>query len=207
MFQYPLVIPDCSYHQPPILVPPKDPTPRHTLYLSNLDDQKFLRFTIKYLYLFKKRPPPGSLKDSLSAVLVHYYPLAGRLRVSEEDKEKLQVECTGEGALFSEAFVDMTAEEFLVVAGRPDKSWKKLLYYRGEGQGFLDAPLLSIQVILHFLCLPTLHSFLLFLCLCLTLWNVVFIDSWLWLDLACLNGVLLEFSFSFGALFTTSSFL
>lgn len=71
--------------------------------------------------------------------------------MSEEDKEKLQVDCTGEGALFSEAFVDMTAEEFLGVAGRPDKAWKKLLYYRGEGQGFLDAPLLSIQVILHLL--------------------------------------------------------
>ncbi|XP_068638566.1 alcohol acyltransferase 9-like [Aristolochia californica] len=138
-------IPDCFYPFQPTLVCPKLPTPEHSLYLSNLDDQKFLRFSIKYLYLYKKSVPVDTLKSSLSRVLVDYYPLAGRLRTSEEDDEKLQIDCNGQGALFAEAFINLSAEEFLPLLSKPNRSWRKLLY-REESQSFLDIPPLVIQV-------------------------------------------------------------
>ncbi|XP_068643880.1 alcohol acyltransferase 9-like [Aristolochia californica] len=138
-------IPDCLYPFQPTLVCPKLSTPKHSLYLSNLDDQKFLRFSIKYLYLYKRTVPVDTLKSSLSRVLVDYYPLAGRLRPSEEDEEKLQIDCDGQGALFAEAFINLSAEEFLKLSSKPNRSWRKLLY-REEGQSFLEIPPLVVQV-------------------------------------------------------------
>uniref|UniRef100_A0A6M2EZ75 Omega-hydroxypalmitate O-feruloyl transferase n=1 Tax=Populus davidiana TaxID=266767 RepID=A0A6M2EZ75_9ROSI len=138
-------LPDCFYQNQPTLIFPSSPTPKHSLYLSNLDDQKFLRFSIKYLYLFKKSISIDILKYSLSKVLVHYYPLAGRLRASPEVDQKLEVDCNGEGAVFAEAFMDITAEEFLDLSMKPNKSWRKLLY-RVEAQSFLDIPPLVVQV-------------------------------------------------------------
>ncbi|OVA08736.1 Transferase [Macleaya cordata] len=138
-------LPECFYRNQPILICPSSPTPRHSLYLSNLDDQKFLRFSIKYLYLYKKSVCIDDLKSSLSKVLVHYYPLAGRLRISEETEEKLEVDCNGEGALLAEAFMDFTVEEFLEASRWPNMSWRKLLY-RVQAQSFLGIPPLVIQV-------------------------------------------------------------
>ncbi|KAJ6336890.1 hypothetical protein OIU76_006709 [Salix suchowensis] len=139
-----LELPDCFYPNQPTLIFPSSPTPKHSLYLSNLDDQKFLRFSIKYLYLFKNSISPDILKYSLSKVLVHYYPLAGRLRASTEVDQKLEIDCNGEGAVFAEAFMDITAEEFLELSMKPNKSWRKLLY-RVEAQSFLDIPPLVVQ--------------------------------------------------------------
>lgn len=140
-----LELPDCSYKGQPTLIPPNTQTPKHSLYLSNLDDQKFLRFSIKYLYLFKNSISPDVLKHSLSKVLVDYYPLAGRLRTSKEDDQKLEVDCNGEGALFVEASMNISAEEFLQLSGKPNRSWRKLLY-RVEAHSFLDIPPLVLQV-------------------------------------------------------------
>ncbi|KAJ6681134.1 TRICHOTHECENE 3-O-ACETYLTRANSFERASE [Salix koriyanagi] len=138
-------LPDCFYQNQPSLICPSSPTPKHSLYLSNLDDQKFLRFSIKYLYLFKKSTSLDILKYSLSKVLVHYYPLAGRLRASTEADQKLEIDCNGEGAVFAEAFMDITAEEFLELSQKPNKSWRKLMY-KVEAQSFLDIPPLVVQV-------------------------------------------------------------
>ena len=139
-------LPDCFYPRAPITITPCAPTPKHSLYLSNLDDQKFLRFSIKYMYLFKKSVSLDTLKSSLSRVLVDYYPLAGRLRrTSTEDDHKLEVDCNGEGAVFAEAFMDATVEELLEPSKVPNKSWRKLLY-RVEAQSFLDVPPLVVQV-------------------------------------------------------------
>ncbi|RWR85075.1 transferase family protein [Cinnamomum micranthum f. kanehirae] len=140
-------LPDCVYPTQPIYIYPKSPTPKHFLYLSNLDDQKFLRFSIKYLYLYKKGVCLETLKSSLSRALVDYYPLAGRLRVSTEGGQKLEVDCNGEGAIFAEAFMDFTAEEFLQISTRPNRSWRKLLY-RVEGQSFLSVPPLVVQLVI-----------------------------------------------------------
>ncbi|XP_010275579.1 PREDICTED: omega-hydroxypalmitate O-feruloyl transferase-like [Nelumbo nucifera] len=138
-------LPDCYYQNKPTFVCPESPTPRHSLYLSNLDDQKFLRFSIKYVYAYKKSVSSESLKSSLSRVLVDYYPLAGRLRISTEDQDKFEIDCNGEGAVFAEAFMDFTVDEFLEASRAPNRSWRKLLY-RVDGQSFLDIPPLVIQV-------------------------------------------------------------
>ena len=117
-------------------------TPKHSFYLSNLDDQKFLRFSIKYLYHFKKSVSSDNLKYSLSRVLVDYYPLARRLRVT------------------AEAFMDITAEDFLQLSNKPSRSWRKLLY-RVEALIFLDVPPLVVQVLFLLFCYANI-SFILF---------------------------------------------
>lgn len=140
-------LPDCIYQNQPVLICPGCPTPNHTLYLSNLDDQKFLRFSIKYLYLFRKSVDAETLKSSLSRALVEFYPLAGRLRrrVGEDDS-KLEVECNGEGAVFAEAAMDLSCDEFLEFAGKPNRALMRKLLYRVEAPDFLDIPPLVIQV-------------------------------------------------------------
>ncbi|KAL4566382.1 hypothetical protein LXL04_030497 [Taraxacum kok-saghyz] len=146
-------LPDCSYEQnQPSFIKPTSPTPNHALYLSNIDDQKFLRFSIKYLYLFRNSVTIDLLKSSLSRVLVDYYPLAGRLKPlhlsHEEDfheHEKLQVDCNGQGAVFAEAFMDISVDHFLQISNKPNKSWRKLLF-RVDARTFVETPPLVVQV-------------------------------------------------------------
>jgi hypothetical protein len=139
---------ECQYSGEPAVVRPCQPTPRHTLYLSNLDDQRFLRFSIKYLYVFAATAavPTDALRAALARVLVDYYPLAGRLRPSDDNEGKLVVDCNAEGALFAEGCLPgLTAAEFLRRRARPHKSWRKLLY-RVEAQSFVAVPPLVVQV-------------------------------------------------------------
>ncbi|XP_042403503.1 alcohol acyltransferase 9-like [Zingiber officinale] len=139
-------IPDCYRPRAPILVRPRHDTPHHTLYLSNLDDQHFLRFTIKYLYAFRRAVPTDTLVASLAEVLVHYYPLAGRLRPASGNGDKFELDCNGEGALLAEAFADgLTADKFIAGSSTPNKSWRKLLC-RVESQSFIGVPPLVVQV-------------------------------------------------------------
>ncbi|KAI4388451.1 hypothetical protein MLD38_000773 [Melastoma candidum] len=138
-------LPDCHLLESPSLIVPISPTPNHTLRLSNLDDQKFLRFSIKYLYLYQQSVPAETLKHHLSRVLVDYYPLAGRLREDPGYERKLMVDCNGKGAVFAEAFMDATVGEFLESSDRPNKSWRKLLY-RVDSDSFLGVPPLVVQV-------------------------------------------------------------
>ncbi|XP_057470391.1 alcohol acyltransferase 9 [Actinidia eriantha] len=169
-------LPDCFYPNQPTLITPNTPTPNHSLYLSNLDDQKFLRFSIKYLFLFKKSVSSDTLKYSLSRLLVDYYPLAGRLRASSEDDQKLEVDCNGEGAVFAQAFMDVTAEDFLALSTKPNRSWRKLLY-RVDARSFLDVPPLVVQITnLHcggmILCTAINH------CLCDGIGTSQFLNAW-----------------------------
>jgi hypothetical protein len=57
-------IPDCCYLMEATLVAPGKATPKHRLYLSNLDEQRFLRFPIKYLYVFREAVPIDRLHNS-----------------------------------------------------------------------------------------------------------------------------------------------
>nr|CAD1842853.1 unnamed protein product [Ananas comosus var. bracteatus] len=155
-------IPDIFYPKEPILVCPSSPTPNHTLQLSNLDDQKFLRFSIKYLYLFRKALLGEALRASLAKVLVDYYPFAGR--------------CNGEGAVFAEGFVDLTAGEFLEGSGKPNRSWRKLLH-RVEAQSFVGIPPLVIQVT-HLRCGGMILCTAISHCLCDGIGSAQFLHAW-----------------------------
>lgn len=156
-------LPDCSLLHSPTFVKPQSPTPKHRLYLSTIDHQRFLRFSIKYLYVFKTSPTSEILRSSLSRVLVDYYPLAGRLRPVDGDQNRLEVDCNGEGAVFVEAAMDATADEFLRVSEKPNKSWRKLLY-KGESSSFLDVPPLIVQVqaSLASLCLSKIYRIIVY---------------------------------------------
>jgi hypothetical protein len=132
--------------EPAAAVRPSQPTPRRTLYLSNLNDQRLLRFSIKYLYVFTAGAAVGAdaLRAALAAVLVDYYPLAGRLLPGDDGK--LVVDCNAEGALFAEAEMPgLTADDFLRGRARPHKSWRKLMH-RVEAQSFVAVPPLVVQV-------------------------------------------------------------
>lgn len=169
---------DCEYLGPPDLIPPNGPTPRHTLYLSNLDDQRFLRFSIKYLYVFPASGaiPIPTLKAALAAALVEYYPLAGRLKPSEEEEGKLVVECNAEGALFAEAALPGIAAADFRGARPPHKSWRKLLY-RVDSNGFVDVPPLVVQVT-HLGCGGMVLCTAINHCLCDGIGTAHFLHAW-----------------------------
>ncbi|KAJ0247478.1 putative hypersensitivity-related protein [Hirschfeldia incana] len=170
-------LPDCLYEgKQPTLITPSSPTPNHPLYLSNLDDHHFLRFSIKYLYLFQKSPSSQTFKDSLSRVLVDYYPLAGRIKVSDDDSAKLKVECNGEGAVFAEAYMDITCQEFLELSPKPNKSWRKLLF-KVQAASFLDIPPLVIQVT-HLRCGAMILCTAINHCLCDGIGTSQFLHAW-----------------------------
>ncbi|KAK1686469.1 hypothetical protein QYE76_047317 [Lolium multiflorum] len=89
--------------------------------------------------------PTGVIRRALGEALVHYYPLAGRLR--ELEGRKLVVDCTGEGVLFVEAEADVRLAELLAAGLRPPIPCMEQLLLEVEGSsGTLDTPLMLIQV-------------------------------------------------------------
>ena len=96
---------------------------------------------------------PEVIKNALSKVLVHYYPLAGRLTISPEGK--LIVDCTREGAVFIEAEASCTLEE-IGDNTKPDPvTLGKLVYDIPNAKNGLQIPPLMDQVC---------HSFFQFFC-------------------------------------------
>ncbi|CAM0871952.1 unnamed protein product [Alopecurus aequalis] len=168
---------DCHYHTEPVLVTPSQPTPGHTLYLSNIDDQLLLRFSVEYLFVFTGGVDVDALRGALSRVLVDYYPLAGRLRPSNETEGKLVVDCNAEGALFGEGFLaGLTAAEFLRGHAKPHESWRKLLH-GVEPHSFVGVPPLVVQVT-HLGCGGTILCTAISHCLCDGIGAAHFLHSW-----------------------------
>uniref|UniRef100_A0A0A0LE26 Omega-hydroxypalmitate O-feruloyl transferase n=1 Tax=Cucumis sativus TaxID=3659 RepID=A0A0A0LE26_CUCSA len=141
-------LPKCVYRNDPVLIKPMSETPKHILRLSDVDDQTFLRFSIKCVLVYRESIEAEWLKFCLSRVLVDYYPLAGRLRGCPMDPQKLEVDCNGEGALFAEAFVDLNSHNFLSFCSKPTNSafWTKTtLLFKPKLLDPLDFPPLSLQ--------------------------------------------------------------
>lgn len=98
-----------------VLVPPSQPPTKKILYLSNPDDHLLLRIRFDIFLVYNNGPnkiygatnPVKVIREALSQVLSYYYPLAGRVRRTKNGG-KLEINCTGEGALFVEAFTDHT---------------------------------------------------------------------------------------------------
>ncbi|KAK1661474.1 hypothetical protein QYE76_049633 [Lolium multiflorum] len=170
---------EVQYPSSPVLVPPGRPTPHRTLYLSNLDDQGFLRFSIKYLYVFPAAAAvsAATLRDALADALVEYYPLAGRLRHGDEEG-KLVVECNAEGALFAEGSLPgLAADDFLQGGGaRPHRSWRKLLH-RVDAHSFVAVPPLVVQVT-HLGCGGMVLCMAINHCLCDGVGTAQFLHAW-----------------------------
>lgn len=134
----------------PALVPPAAETSKGSYYLSNLDQN--IAVIVQTVYCFSGADDGDGdsssagvvLRESLAKVLVHYYPLAGRLTISGEGK--LAVDCTGEGAVFVEAEADCAMADIGDVT-EPDPSvLGKLVYSVPGAKNILEMPLLAAQV-------------------------------------------------------------
>ncbi|MCL7036067.1 hypothetical protein MKW94_009398 [Papaver nudicaule] len=139
-------LPVCVYKSQPILICPEKPTPKCLLYLSNIDNLRHLRYYFELLFVYRKSIPIEDLKSSLSKVLFHYYPLAGRFRNCAEDKDRLEVDCNGKGALFAEGFMDFNVDAFLKDNIWLNMGWKDRLLFKVDAQSDLEIPPLMIQV-------------------------------------------------------------
>ena len=138
----------------PELVRPETSTPREFKYLSNIDDQFGLRNHIPFVHFYppsedlRARDPAALIKQALAKVLVYYYPVAGRLRSS--DNGKLVVDCCDEGVVFGEADSDITMAELHRINGGlkpPFPMWDQLLVEDIWGSYLIiDSPLLRMQV-------------------------------------------------------------
>uniref|UniRef100_A0A0D9X054 Uncharacterized protein n=1 Tax=Leersia perrieri TaxID=77586 RepID=A0A0D9X054_9ORYZ len=122
--------------------------------LSDIDDQDGLRF-----YRSGDGPPllptdAGAaavdpaviIRRGLADALVHYYPVAGRIR-EEEPGRKLVVDCTGDGVLFVEADDEVSLSDFGDVLCPPFPCYQELLCEPdGRCAAVVGRPLLFVQV-------------------------------------------------------------
>jgi omega-hydroxypalmitate O-feruloyl transferase len=131
----------------PTLVFPAEPTPKHVYFLTNLDQN--IAVSMRTVYFFnaqedkKNDDPAAVIKGALSKLLVRFYPMAGRLGVSDDGK--LQVECEDQGALFVEAAADNCIAE-LGELSSPAPFMRQLVYDVPDANSILEVPPLIIQV-------------------------------------------------------------
>jgi omega-hydroxypalmitate O-feruloyl transferase len=135
------------------MVTPAENTPMEVLYLSNIDSQIGVRVTCQTLHVYGACPanhedPAHVIRDAISKALVYYYPLAGRMRKTADGK--LEVWCTGEGAVFVEGSANCSLEEVGYLAQMTPRL-KQLLYEYPVTYEHHDIPPLVIQVT-RFLC-------------------------------------------------------
>jgi omega-hydroxypalmitate O-feruloyl transferase len=132
----------------PTLVLPAEPTKKGLYYLSNLDQN--IAYPVRTIYCYKSCSKGNEdvtkvIKDSLSKILVHYYPMAGRLTISSEGK--LIIDCTEEGVVFVEAEANCMMED-LGDMTKPNniEILRKLVYDIPNAKNLLEIPPLLIQV-------------------------------------------------------------
>ncbi|KAL6861152.1 hypothetical protein ACP4OV_016852 [Aristida adscensionis] len=97
------------------LVAPAEETPAGAVWLSNLDLAARRGYT-PTVYFYRPNGEPGffaagAVKDSLARALVAFYPLAGRLGLDGDGR--VQIDCTGEGAVFVTARSGYALDELL----------------------------------------------------------------------------------------------
>ncbi|XP_020081200.1 putrescine hydroxycinnamoyltransferase 1-like [Ananas comosus] len=115
------------------VVVPSEVTPNHTLWLSNLDLLVARSHTPTVYFYRPNGHNPGffsvqALKQSLAKALVIFYPLAGRLHVGPTGR--IEIRCTGEGALFVMARSKSVLDEFGDFA--PSAEMRRLLVPKAE---------------------------------------------------------------------------
>ncbi|KAK7407010.1 hypothetical protein VNO78_08650 [Psophocarpus tetragonolobus] len=124
-------------------------TPREMKKLSDIDDQEGLRFQHAIVMFYQKssvmegKQAAMVIRYGFGEALVHYYPLAGRLR--EGPNRKLTVDCNGEGVLFLEAEADVSLKELGNSILPPCPHMKELLLHVPGSQNIHGCPLLFVQ--------------------------------------------------------------
>jgi shikimate O-hydroxycinnamoyltransferase len=97
------------------VVVPAEETPAGSIWLSNLDIAARRGYT-PTVYFFRPNGDPGFfaadvVKGSLARALAAFYPLAGRLGL--DGTGRVQVDCTGEGAVFVTARSDYALDDLM----------------------------------------------------------------------------------------------
>lgn len=136
----------------PILVPPAEETKKGLYFLSNLDQN--IAVIVRTIYCFRADDKGNgnaakTIREALGNILVHYYPLAGRLMLSSEGK--LIVDCTGEGAVFVEAEANCGIQELGDLTKPDNLTVCKLVYEIPGAKNILQIPPLVAQVITRIL--------------------------------------------------------
>ncbi|KAI3417888.1 uncharacterized protein J3R85_014163 [Psidium guajava] len=128
----------------PIMVQPESETPDGFYFLSSLDQA--IPFTIKTIYRYEKGGDNVGdvLKQALSKVLVHYYPLAGSMAISPEGS--FIVELTKKGVPFVEAEADCSMDILGDVRVPDPDVTSKLIYSDPMAKTIVETPLLTAQV-------------------------------------------------------------
>lgn len=131
----------------PILVFPAEPTQKHAYFLTNLDQN--IAVSMRTVYFFnaqedkKNDDPVAVITGALSKLLVHFYPMAGRLGISEDGK--LQVDCDDQGAVFVEATANNCIAELRELSS-PAPFMRQLVYDVPNAKNILEVPPLIVQV-------------------------------------------------------------
>lgn len=98
------------------IVTPSEETPKHKIWLSNLDIVAARGYT-PTIYVYPNSTgrqgffPAEALKAALAKALVAFYPLAGRL-TRDPETGRPEIDCTGEGVNFYTAELDATVDDF-----------------------------------------------------------------------------------------------
>nr|XP_027086689.1 methanol O-anthraniloyltransferase-like [Coffea arabica] len=136
-------------HKEAELIVPAKPTPREIRPLSDIDDQKGLRFHVPMIMFFSynqfldEKNPVGVIRDAVAKALVYYYPYAGRL--IEGPSDKILVNCTAEGVVFREAIAEVGLDQLRDFMQPPFPYSKEFLVDASDSTEILDSPLMLIQ--------------------------------------------------------------
>jgi omega-hydroxypalmitate O-feruloyl transferase len=132
---------------PAMIHPVHDTNSGEYYYLSNLDQNIAVIMKTVHLYKPTEKSTDGIfsvLKESLSKVLVHYYPNDGSLMLSQEGK--LIVKNNGHGVPFVEAETDCEMSMLGDMSIPDPHKLSELVYVDPTAKNILETPLLSIQV-------------------------------------------------------------
>ncbi|CAJ1964463.1 unnamed protein product [Sphenostylis stenocarpa] len=125
-------------------VTPNQPTPTDPLWLSDSDQIGFLAH-VPNIYIYKAKHHGNlieRMKNSLSKTLVHYYPAAGRLRLTKGDR--MEVDCNAKGVTLLEAESSKTFGEYGDFS--PSDSTEELVPKVDYTQPIEEIPLLLLQL-------------------------------------------------------------
>uniref|UniRef100_A0A803MBV1 Uncharacterized protein n=1 Tax=Chenopodium quinoa TaxID=63459 RepID=A0A803MBV1_CHEQI len=132
------------------MVCPAKETPKGSLWLSKID--MIIRTPYSHTNVLVFYPPnnnkpfdPNIFKESLSKVLVPFYPMAGRLKFNHENG-RYEIDCNAKGALFIEAESTKALAEYGDYLN-PDSPLKKLVFPKCDYSGGISSfPLLLLQI-------------------------------------------------------------
>lgn len=130
----------------PVAVHPEHETPGGFLFLTSIDQVAHIVVSTVYCFERSNDNAVDVIKQALSKVLVHYYPLAGRLAKSSEGK--LIVDCQKKlGVPFVEAVADCDLDSLGDMSILHPDVLGKLVYKDPTTQNMPEtAPLLTAQV-------------------------------------------------------------